>query len=87
MATAVNSLLRDLQAAMHGEAETVPPDWKTRAQWAAAWEMSDVRTGVLLRKGVEIGRMEKREFRIAAADVVRPVPHYREKPHERRGKR
>lgn len=86
MATAVNSLLRDLQSAMHGEAETVPTGWKTSAQWAGEWKLSQDRAGELLRKGMEIGRMEKRKFRIASAGVVRPVPHYREKPHERRGK-
>jgi hypothetical protein len=89
MAAAVNTLLRDLRAAMSGEAEPVPAGWKTRVQWAKEWEISDVRAGVLLSKGVEIGRMEIRKFRIANAGTVRPVPHYREKPqkpHARRGK-
>jgi hypothetical protein len=86
MATAVNTLLRDLRAAMSGEAEPVPAGWKPCSVWADEWGLSRERTSQLLRKGIALGRLEKRSYRIATAGTVRPVPHYREKPHARRGK-
>ena len=57
--------------------DKVPPGWRTSAEICALLGKSPTRTSELLRCAVREGRAEKKQFRIAAAGTVRPVPHYR----------
>jgi hypothetical protein len=57
--------------------DTVPPGWHTTRELCAMLGKSDTRVGEMLREAVANGRCERREFRVAAANTVRGVPHYK----------
>lgn len=79
MATAVNKLLAKLQAAVSGEAETVPAGWLRREEWARKLGRASSQTDRLLAAGVASGILERREFRIVIkSGGVRATPHWRE---------
>ena len=58
-------------------ADKVPPGWHTTRELCAMLGKSDTTVSEQLRKAVAAGKCERREFRIAAANTVRGVPHYR----------
>jgi hypothetical protein len=57
--------------------DTVSPGWHTTRELCALLKKSDSRVGELLREAVREGRCERKNFRVAAAGTVRPVPHYK----------
>ena len=63
-------LLRDLKKC---DDESVPKGWYPAKEWAQIWGLSRHHASEYLRKGIEIGRVETRKFRINS----RPTPHYR----------
>lgn len=57
--------------------DTVPPGWFTTAQLADQTGHHIQITKRRVSKLVKLGRVERKNFRIALAKMVRPVPHYR----------
>ena len=57
--------------------DKVPPGWHTTRELCAMLGKSDTTVGAMLREAVANGKCERREFRIAAANTVRGVPHYK----------
>lgn len=57
--------------------DTVPPGWHTARELCALLKKSNTRVGELLSEAVRQGRCERKDFRVAAAGTVRPVPHYK----------
>ncbi len=57
--------------------EEVPAGWYTVKQLAKARGRSECNTSELVRRMVELGKAEKRQFTIRLAERVRPTAHYR----------
>jgi len=57
--------------------EEVPDGWYTVKQLAKARGRSERNTSELIRRMIDLGRAEKRNFTIHLSERVRPVPHYR----------
>ena len=57
--------------------EEVPEGWFTIKQLAKARGRSECITSTQVRRKIEQGLAEKRNFTIRLAERVRPVPHYR----------
>jgi hypothetical protein len=57
--------------------EKVPEGWFTIKQLAKARGRSECITSTQVRRKIEQGLAEKRNFTIRLAERVRPVPHYR----------
>lgn len=57
--------------------EEVPEGWYTIKQLAEARGRSECITSEHVRKLVELGKAEKRNYTIRLSERVRPVPHYR----------
>lgn len=57
--------------------DIVPAGYMTTEQWAAQENESLGQIGNYLRKGVALGLIEMKKYRIKLATCVRPVPHYR----------
>lgn len=73
-------LLKRLRAAIRRDEELVPDDWKTAQQLCLEWRMSISHVLRLVRKGVDIGVMEQKKFRVTTKGRgVYPVWHYRSK--------
>ena len=71
-------LLKELKAAICCQAERVPKEWKTMAQLAKDWGMSVSQTIRLVRKGIDLGTIEQKKFRIPnGRRGVYPTWHYR----------
>ena len=58
-------------------AEEVPPGWFTVKQLAEARNRSECITSEQVRRMLERGQVEKRQFTIKLAERIRPVSHYR----------
>lgn len=74
-----NALLADLQDALAGKPDKVPPGFKTAKAWAEEWDKSRNHTLKLLAAGVAKDILETDKFRIMTAGGLKPVPHYRRK--------
>jgi len=71
-------LLKELKAAICCQAERVPAGWKTMAQLAKEWGTSNSHTIRLVRKGIDLGTIEQKKFRILhERRGVYPTWHYR----------
>jgi hypothetical protein len=71
-------LLKELKAAICCQAERVPEGWKTMAQWAKEWGTSISHTIRLVRKGIDLGTIEQKKFRVPnGRRGVYPTWHYR----------
>ena len=57
-------LLKELKAAICCQAERVPADWKTMAQLAKEWGTSNSHAIRLVRKGIDLGSIEQKKFRV-----------------------
>ena len=57
--------------------DTIPDGYMTTEQWAAKENESLAQVGSYLRKGVSLGLIEMKKYRIKLATCVRPVPHYK----------
>jgi predicted transcriptional regulator len=57
--------------------EEVPEGWYTTKEIAKARGRSECVTSEHLRRLMDQGRCEKKNFTIQLAERVRPVPHYR----------
>jgi len=55
----------------------VPKGWKTTKQWADGENVQNCQASVYLRKGLSLGLIEMKKFRVLTGSSVRPVPHYR----------
>lgn len=77
-----SELLRLLTEAVTNQAEAVPAGWLTADQWGKQWNRSRQHSKILLDKGVELGIVESRVFRVinTTNNANRPYPtkHYRE---------
>ena len=71
--------LDQLREEFSGHAEDVPDEWKTVKQLAKEIGMSEVHTRKVLAKGIEIGTVDVRKFKIQTITRLMPVPHYRQK--------
>jgi predicted transcriptional regulator len=58
-------------------AEKVPEGWYTVKELAKARNRSECATSEMIRRLLEQGRVEQREFTIKLIKRTRPVPHYR----------
>ena len=71
-------LLKSLKEAIACQPEPVPDGWKTMAQLASDWGTSVSHAIRLIRKGIDIGTVEQRKFRIQnGRRGVYPTWHYR----------
>jgi hypothetical protein len=60
-----------------------PAEWRTARQLAALWGLSAPHTREQIARGVALGLVEKRVFRVtvdASSGRTYPVPHYRPRP-------
>lgn len=73
-----NDLAKWCQALSCTRAEdTVPKGWHTSRELCALLGKSSSRVNEMLTDAIHAGRCEQKDFRIAAAGTVRPVPHYK----------
>lgn len=73
-------LLKRLRAAIRRDEELVPDEWKTAASLSREWRMSISHVLRLVRKGVDLGVMDQKKFRVTTKGRgVYPVWHYRSK--------
>ena len=73
-------LLKRLRAAIRRDEELVPDEWKTATSLSSEWRMSMAHTHRMIRKGIEIGLLEQRKFRVLSRGRgVYPLWHYRSK--------
>lgn len=73
-----SELLRRLRDAISRNEEMVPDGWRTTADLSIEWKMSIPHVQRLVRKGVDMGMMEQKKFRISTKGRgVYPVWHYR----------
>lgn len=77
----MNDLLKSLKAAINGEADVPPKDFKTSRQWAEEFGKRPEYISRLLRSGIEAGKVEMKVYRVSGTSRgVHPVPHYKIKP-------
>ncbi len=57
--------------------DIVPPGWLTSTQLAIQMNKPSPTMKHALKRLVDLGRVEVKNFRIQLKKVVRPVPHYR----------
>jgi hypothetical protein len=79
-------LLVKVMAAIHQTAETPPKGFRTINGWAKLWNMERSATRITLHKGMKLGLIEKRIFRVVIRKDAKPYPtaHYGEKAGRRR---
>jgi len=71
-------LLRQLRLAIANQPEPVPEGFKTSAQWADEWGITDNAAGIVLGKGVKKGIVETMRLRVMSGSRgVYPIMHYR----------
>jgi Fic family protein len=82
----LDPLLVKVMAAIHQTAETPPKGFRTIEEWAKVWNMERTAARVTLHKGVSLGLIEKRTFRIVIRKDAKPYPvaHYGEKTRPRK---
>lgn len=73
------SWLEKLHQEVTNQAEEVPEGWYTVKEMAQKINLSDSQTRKIVFKGIEMGSVETRKFRIKTALRAYPVPHYRNK--------
>jgi len=73
------SWLDKLRNEVTHQAEEVPEGWHTVKEMAEKLNLSDSQTRKIVFKGIEMGSVETRKFRIKTAQRSYPVPHYRNK--------
>jgi predicted transcriptional regulator len=80
-------LLKSLKEAIACQPETVPKGWKTMSQLATEWGISIAHAIRLIRKGIDMGTVEQRKFRIQnGRRGVYPTWHYIAKSEETKSK-
>ena len=80
-------LLKSLKDAIACQPEQVPKGWKTMAQLASEWGTSVSHAIRLIRKGIDLGTVEQRRFRIQnGRRGVYPTWHYIAKSEETKSK-
>jgi len=82
----LDPLLVKVMAAIHQTAETPPKGFRTINGWAKVWNMERTAARVTLHKGVKLGLIEKRTYRIVIRKDTKPYPtdHYGEKARPRK---
>jgi hypothetical protein len=79
----LNSIVTDLERALGGIPETVPPGFRPTKEWSIIWGLKGKpqdlsKTRRILCQRVSEGRMERRTLRIKTAECNSyPVKHYR----------
>ena len=72
-------LLKQLRLAIANQPEPVPEGFKTSAQWADEWGITNNAAGIILSRSTKIGMMECKKFRVMSGSRgVYPIQHYRE---------
>ena len=71
-------VLMAIMSEIHKTVEKPQPGYKTVRQWGKAWGFKPSRALELLNKGIKLGTIEKKVFRVSIFDEKRiaPVPHY-----------
>lgn len=73
-------LLKRLREAIRKDEELVPDGWKTAANLSKEWGISLPHTHRMIKRGVDLGVMEQRKFRVSSRGRgVYPLWHYRSK--------
>lgn len=76
---ASSELLKRLRNAINNQPDLVPPEWKTAVQYAKEWNVTPNAASIILRRGLDVGMMECRKFRIQTGGRGNyPTQHYRE---------
>lgn len=76
--SSANEIATKLEMALGGLPETVPPGFRTLAQWASIWGRSMNYTYRLIKGHVKTGRMEEKKIRVATASYKSyPIWHYK----------
>ena len=71
-------VLMAIMSDIHKTAEKPEPGYKTVRQWAETWGFKPSRALELINKGIKLGTIQKKVFRVSIFDNKRiaPVPHY-----------
>ena len=82
----LDPLLLKVMRAIHESAETPPKNFRTINGWASFWGMERSATRIALLKGVALGIVEKRTYRVVIRKDAKPYPidHYGEKTRPKR---
>lgn len=72
-------LLKRLRAALANHPEEVPKGWRTAADWAEIWDITQNAAGIILSRSVRIGKMQAKKFRIITGNRgAYPTTHYKQ---------
>jgi hypothetical protein len=82
----LDPLLVRVMQAIHQTAEKPAKGFRTINGWAKVWNMERSATRLTLHKGVQLGLIEKRTYRVVIRKDAKPYPtaHYGEKAGRRR---
>lgn len=51
--------------------------YHTRLEYQNGWGISEKAANIKIRKGLNMGHLKEKMFKIRTGQVVRPVPHYK----------
>lgn len=74
----LDPVLMAIMSEIHKTAQKPEPGYKTVRQWAETWGFKPSRALELINKGIKLGTIQKKVFRVSIFDNKRisPVPHY-----------
>lgn len=77
----LDPLLLKVMSAIHQTAERPAPGYRTINDWAKKWKMERSAARMTILKGIKLGIVEERTFRIVTRKDAKPYPitHYGEK--------
>lgn len=73
-----DKVLLAIMSEINKTAQTPPEGFKTVQQWADTWGFKRDRALDYLNKGIKLGTIEKKMFRVAISErhIITPLPHY-----------
>lgn len=75
-----SELLKRLRAAIRKDSDFIPDGWKTSFELSNEWKMSRSHALRLIKKAIDLGMMEQKQFRIGCKTRGNyPIWHYRSK--------
>jgi len=74
----LDPVLMAIMSEIHKTAEKPLPGYKTVRQWGDTWGFKASRALEILNRGIKLGTIQKKVFRISSLNGKRiaPVPHY-----------
>lgn len=73
----LDPILSAVLSAIHKTAEKPPKGFLTRKQWQVKWGFAcQAHTGDLINKAVELGKLERRDYRVLTKGRLTMLAHY-----------